>query len=808
MSADNIPTISEEGEFYIIEFSSMCSKDRTTPLNHQAIRLHLKLRYFIGSLRRENQSIKIGFISFDVCNDTDLLVSSLSDVLLHGKLLKSKHDVSDDDDHDEGHCSIHHCLNHNTTIIAVISFMPHQMTTLAADILSMESIPYFAFAKRVTSLPATHHYFHPSYQLLYSDMEEMEDRILLHDFKYVALVIIGDINYNRLSSLHRQKFWESLIKDKTICVDKRDLDPNNTTELKLYLSRIKRDETLRVIIIWCKEKYRKLFLKLTKGIKNRVWYWYTDKIWTEFGQSNDEFHYETNPYYLENHIFINHPVYAYQYINNKYKYKDIKINVISDVYKHIVSDPWIAIYTKENIIDQNYSIVFAMFDNITSIADDHIEALLTPLWWSESSFNSDLNDLDDIQKRIQILTIPSVSKHVVNKTTNQIYLSYSNESVYSLLHELHEYDNLCKVPTCSPGYEPIKAVYFLEADDVRYNWKCIKCRNNYVQYYYGNKTCTPCEIAMKANMEKTECFDISVEVYLNFTDVNVTILLSCIIPLILLNIFVIFTFLKYNSTPVIRSRGSNSSIIQLCAHAMIYVEVFTCFIGKPRPVICFSQVFISGFLLTILLSMTFTKTQTLLFAFKAKCRLTKKEIFLSNTVKTFISILLVLMQCIISVVCVLKIDRHMEVVLDGNNRKINCLNKKQFHFQFLYIIMLSFVCSVQAFRARNLPSDFNDSKQIAFSMYINIVISCVRFPLAEIKSNDEQNILNAVVITLINTNQFLFGFITPVYVVLFQKEKNTKTHFRQAMKLTNRVYPGIDESMKRIRKITVAMVAT
>ena len=66
-------------------------------------------------------------------------------------------------------------------------------------------------------------------------------------------------------------------------------------------------------------------------------------------------------------------------------------------------------------------------------------------------------------------------------------------------------------------------------------------------------------------------------------------------------------------------------------------------------------------------------------------------------------------------------------------------------------------------------------------MYITIIIILVRFPIIYSQPNDNHNLINAIIITLLNSSQMFISFSSTVFVVLFHPEENTKGYFQRMM---------------------------
>ena len=114
-------------------------------------------------------------------------------------------------------------------------------------------------------------------------------------------------------------------------------------------------------------------------------------------------------------------------------------------------------------------------------------------------------------------------------------------------------------------------------------------------------------------------------------------------------------------------------------------------------------------------------------------------------------------------------------------RHFICRRNIHFDSQFIFLLILSLFCAIQGFRSRNLPSLYNETTKIAYSMYTIIVIIMTRFPIIYSLSEEYQNITNAMIITLINSCLMLITFSSNTYDIIFHPEVNTKEYFQKMM---------------------------
>lgn len=758
-----IPSIVDVGKYNVIEITSMCFADNTTRLDYEAIRQHIKLRYLVGRQQRLNRRMKIGLISYDVCHDKKKLGAVLSQMYLDMKYRTSKGNG---------------CVKDSSNVISVVSFMPHYLTKLAAEVLALNDFMYFAYNNHsgmdVIPHKASTNMF-SSDILLNADVNIIVDIVRTNRFKYISLLYLKN-NAQSLVSIHRQQLWDELIKIPGICVDMKDLHVSSPENISSYIESIKRNKKIRLVIIWSKRIFRESFINQTDDMQNRIWMWYSDNTF------DNNYDYYINPTSLACHIFIWHPFYVYQHLNTRFQYKDIKRNILQKTYDSILNDPWIKRFNDENEINASDSKMFSHFDHDKSIIGEHIESLITPLWWSQPFKILYRRSMGYLMWYVRYLARVRMCRHILVDPENTTRLSCSLKDVKSIFIKVSNRENglCCKPVKCPPGKEPVKTTFKKKGFIKVFRWKCKKCPSDKVKSNYSRESCVHCPGTTVPNKDLIECYDPYKDIYLTFTDLKSLVLLSILFPFLIYNLVLIFIFYYFRHTPIIVASGSTANLVQLSAHLLISIELLLLFFGKLSTIKCTLQVATTGILFTLILSILFTKTQKILFAFEAKIQVSKNDVVVTKAVEIFVSVLLIAVQILISVVSYFQLTPSVETTIDTESisRKLTCSTKLYFRTQFVYILILAIMCAIQAFRARNLPKYFTETTEIAYSMYITLVVIMIRFPILSSEKVKDKNFANAIFIILLNNTQMVIRYTKMFYTVLFHPEKNTKKYVR------------------------------
>ena len=779
-----VPTIIDEGvNHYMVAIMSLCSKS-SPQLDSHIFRLHLRLQYTVTYYRRRTpKDVRIGIASYDVCHNSSLLLRVLSELLL-SKGFRTDSALDD-------------LRNNQSNVICLVSYMTFSLTKLLTQILSDEPFPIFTIVHGdISTFENIKPSFFSTNKIIAENMLVVDKQISRYHIKHVSLVIIREKNSHFLY-INRHIMWKKLLKHPGICISMKDLNSNNYTEIENYMDEVKRNNNLKMIITWyVTDAYPLLaginqhplenVLNLTKTTKNCIWYWITDVdiLYPRFSTIN----------LPETHVFIPGYVTSAEHFYWRYNNYDVMLEnhfQIED-YDKLLNDRWVSRYMNENNLNRTSSTVFTNFNEQRNKIDLEIETTFMLI-----KGLGEYSNIGDMWKKIDKSIHDKMRRRFDNKA-KEIEMIQNYKGL--LRDNENNFIGKCKRMRCIPGYESNKMIFNFSRSEKKFNWNCLPCPDGYIKPTYSNYSCTKCHDKLITNNARTMCYDPYSEEYMAYGDMLSVILLVMTIPVAIFNMAGIFTFLTFRDTPIVKSNGANSSIVQLVAHLLVFIEIFILFFGKVNYIVCVAQIVVSGHLLTVIMSITIGKTQKLVFAFQSKVRIDQNTVLISKATEIFISLVCVIVQAIISFVSFL--DNNPETQTFSNHQDLSrmtfCKNKIHFLHQFLFVILLSVFCCVQAFRSRNLPNYYNQTAQIIYAMYIIIIIIIVRFLIIYIHHYVAQTFLDALFILLINNTLLLLGFSQSIFIALFRKEVNTVEHFRSII-MENIKAKTSDEIEKRIR---------
>ncbi|XP_047131415.1 extracellular calcium-sensing receptor [Hydra vulgaris] len=246
---------------------------------------------------------------------------------------------------------------------------------------------------------------------------------------------------------------------------------------------------------------------------------------------------------------------------------------------------------------------------------------------------------------------------------------------------------------------------------------------------------------------------------------QVLILLFSIIG-IMTSIFFIFTFLKKKLTLIVRSSNYELTLLQMTMHLVMFVLPLLAF-GEETQEKCIARIYIGTFLHVTIVTIILVKVKRLIATFNHGIHSlhSKKKLFV---VRSHIGVMLVFFPCVfIALIFVVHNHKYKIYVSDDINIRLHTVQKHCESASFLvfylcYVIFLSLLCGFQSFKAKNVPSKFNENIYIAYSLFLSCITLCVMLGL--MKSNFDSNNKKFSYCLLMNISNFFL-----IVILFFNK---------------------------------------
>ena len=266
-------------------------------------------------------------------------------------------------------------------------------------------------------------------------------------------------------------------------------------------------------------------------------------------------------------------------------------------------------------------------------------------------------------------------------------------------------------------------------------WACIKCTE--YDILKDDYTCIACANGSLPGANKTKCVPLPVQhMSLDSPWAIVPVIFSSFGILVI--IFVVVVFFKFNRTPVIMASGRELCYVLLFGLAFCYSMTFI-MVAKPTVVSCTFLRMGLGLSLSICYSALFTKTNRISRIFNRGVKaMVKRPSYTSPKSQLVICCCLVSIQ-VMGALTWLGMDTPGTTHMYPERRTVilRC-NSSNFAIvmSLVYNMILIILCTVYAFKTRKIPENYNEAKYIAFTMYSTCIVWLAFIPIYFGTKND------------------------------------------------------------------------
>ncbi|XP_043932118.1 extracellular calcium-sensing receptor-like [Protopterus annectens] len=367
-----------------------------------------------------------------------------------------------------------------------------------------------------------------------------------------------------------------------------------------------------------------------------------------------------------------------------------------------------------------------------------------------------------------------VGKYKVNNDGSQTIIVNDSAIIWSGGYLQTPY-SICS-NSCSSGYRkaPLREKPICCYD-------CVLCSDGEINNQTDATDCIKCSGDSWSDEGRRVCIPKLIE-YLSYSDPLGAVLAAGTILLSIIPTFVLWIFVAYCDTPIVKANNHNLSYFLLVALSLCFLCALI-FIGKPNNATCMVRQSAFGIVFSVCISIILAKTITVALAFRATTPGRFQQKWVGSSTPSFIGLFCAFLQICICCVWLAYSAPFAEENLNLYKDKIiiecNEGSKIMFYCMLGYLGLLGIISFIVAFSVRKLPDRYNEAKFITFSMLIFISVWLSFIPAY---LNTKGKYVVAVEIFAILSSGFgLLSciFFPKCFVILLRPDLNTRGNVTQ-----------------------------
>ena len=329
------------------------------------------------------------------------------------------------------------------------------------------------------------------------------------------------------------------------------------------------------------------------------------------------------------------------------------------------------------------------------------------------------------------------------------------------------------------------------------------------EFVYDTYTCKDCNefgndtIGWRPNSDRTGCLPPS-------HDVFIPVSMFLFAWGITFTIIILFVFIRYRDTPVVKNSSKEHCIVVLVGLALLFLNA-PILEASPNTFICVLFRYIAPLGCSMVYSALLVKLNRVYRIFQIKLEVKKTK---RNSKKPFHPAYVDVYSTLwitAGFVCVQLLISTMLVVYDPPNaipiRQNGILKKCSYPplalaVTHLYNFILIFACTYYAIKTRYLPENFKETKSIGFAMYSTCILWLMSIPLYYGIQHQRYYTKVHVYAITVSISGFIILvciFMPKAYIILCKPEKNTDEHVKvvqhdsiqKALKLKGKSIPEV-----------------
>lgn len=720
----------------------------------------------------------------------------------------------------------------SSPIVSLIGPADSGSSVLVGSLLKVAGIPAVSYA--ATSEELSSPFYKNFYRTVPSDKQQasaMADLFEYFDWSYIATVAVDD-SYGRYGVWALEK--ESFIR-KSFCLALSEYIPrlNYMNKIKVIVSKLKRRSNVRVVVLWLFGGYGRTFIHEVEkqNLLDRTW------ILSDALASEQPNHIQSLFSVLDGALGIQ-PFYHH---NEEFKSYLATITP-KDMIRKRTSQWWEKVWTKEfncsikkslelracgenatltqNVVQKLYDTFLPyVIEAVYAVAhalhmmylcrEPHgllperrcpqIHPSVRPLdvdqYLRNVSFDGIMGKFlfdesgDPVTSSYGVINFHRHEEGGVTQNVKQIIGSWNRSSRVRLQLEVDKIkwsrksSNASVPPTsacsviCPPGT--------VQSVTTACCWECARCPLGSVNPDSGSRNCTECPAGQRSNENRTECEDLPI-VNIQLTDTTGYLVTGFIVFGVLITIFSSLVLLRHRETPLVKASSRELSAILLLSITMFFAQTFLS-IMQPTTLTCRLAYCLNYSALGTCVVTLMIKTLRILSAFRDDFigKRMKQYILTIKVQATLVFLLNSVVFFLLTFWLFLDAPFMTRVIQRGEYIFLTCRpHSSSLGFSLHiaingYLVLISAICTIHAFKVRKLPENFNEARYIGFAMYILLLSTIAYFPV-DFAGLESQSVTIVTCVTTLVSSYGLLGcmFAPKLYVILVHPEQNTTAAVR------------------------------
>ena len=740
--------------------------------------------------QKSNLNITFGYIIYDTCDDKDVLTNQILETII--KTIKNTRLSGIDNLYS---CSCHTDMQ-QPSILGYMGVFSEILSLQAATMLLPDNYPTFSLDENTANLNSR--VYKRYFQM--SAVNEAQANLITRLVKYYRWKYVGIVSSSNTYGFIGKDLVTRQLEQDGVCIGLNEYFPSEQRQQQIdaLMNSIQSNKRMRVIILWLTKEDGKIFFKNAAKfeIYNRTWI-----TSFEMRRIKLSFLHKLNPQLIHGMLLTR--IHKSSYIPTQYRgfIKYFSLLTCANVtktwlqkfcYERNGFGKSIRLLTKsnENRLDVMVVKLLSALDWFSSLVEDVIQShenisyqqfhenikfKAKNLSWEPKMFSRQTVSILQVDKyNISLVRVAFYDTRLVNKL--QLYNNHSknNWAGRSILPPISACSNVC-----GPG------MYSL-TEGTSCCWSCIPCAKGFFKNMTSNSICTKCPIKTDVNNNRTACLEYRT-VIIGYFSTEGYVLYGFVLFGLILTTSVIVLFAKNKNTPIVRSSNIPLTFIQLSAQSILFASLVTML--DVDIVKCTLNPIIHGFLYTLIHAILYAKAQYLLIIFQTQRRMTEKRLAKIRKIQSVRITVPLILQLTLSAVqwYMSPLTIYAQQNKQTLTSEVYCGNFYYYVAQMLYVILLTIVCMIQAFRVRKLPSNYNEGRNIMVSAFLTLLyISVSGVVNFNQTTASEVFYTNCLLLYINNITILVIMFSQKAYVIIFQPYKNNRRSFQSECYLTVR----------------------